>query len=272
LDSDLEQWRNREMTKLNQYLDFDARYEKVRQAGRVISKAVAIAVGISEDGKREVIGSWVINSESFAEWDACIQELRDRGLHGVRYVVSDQNKGLKSAIEKRFQGVVWQRCQVHFMRNFLSKLSKQIQPEAVRLLKSVFASETKEEALGKALELNEYLRGYKRDKVADWLEENIEETLGVYELPPKYRRRMRSTNMVERLNQELKRRSRVVQIFPNEISCLRLMTALCQEYSEEWMNRSIYKLILIRFIAELHKAARLGIRSRASLERSLPTN
>lgn len=237
LDDDLDQWRSRELSEAYKYLIFDARYEKVREAGRVISKALAVVIGITDDGKREILGSWIINSESFNEWDDCIKELIDRGLHGVTYVVSDQNKGLKCAIEKRFQEVVWQRCQVHFMRNFLSKLSKQVQPEAMRLLKSVFASETKDEALEKAKELNKYLREQKRNQVADWLEANLEETLGVYALPPEHRKRMKSTNMLERLNQELKRRSRVVRIFPNEASCLRLMTALCQEYSEEWMSR-----------------------------------
>lgn len=237
LDDDLNQWRNRELLDAYKYLIFDARYEKIRESGRVVSKALAIAIGVTEEGKREILGSWVINSESFEEWDDCIKQLIERGLHGVVYVVSDQNKGLRSAIEKRFQGVVWQRCQVHFMRNFLSKLSKQIQPEALRLLKSVFASETRDEALKKAGELCKYLRERKREPIADWLEENIQETLGVYDLPLEHRKRMRSTNMLERLNQELKRRSRVVRIFPNEASCLRLMTALCQEYSEEWMNR-----------------------------------
>ena len=237
LDEELDQWRNRKLLEPYQYLIFDARYEKVREGGRVISKAVAIAIGITLDGKREVIGSWIINSENFEEWDDCIDSLIERGLKGVKYVVSDQNKGLKSAIEKRFQNVAWQRCQVHFMRNFLSKLSKQIRPEAVKLLKQVFACEKKEEAKEKARELSQYLREKKRDSIVDWLEENLEETLSVYELPENHRKRMKSTNMLERLNQELKRRSRVVRIFPNEESCLRLMTALCQEYSEEWMNK-----------------------------------
>jgi transposase-like protein len=237
LDERLEQWRNRELLEPYEYLVFDARYEKVREGGRVVSKAVAIAVGITKDGKREVLGTWVINSESFEQWDDCIQQLIKRGLRGVKYVVTDQNQGLRTAIGKRFQGVVWQRCQVHFMRNFLSKLSKQIQPEAMKRLKKVFASEDKAQALEKASELSQYLRKQKKEQIADWLEENLEETLGVYELPPEHRKRMKSTNMLERLNQELKRRSRVVRIFPNEKSCLRLMTALCQEYSEDWMNR-----------------------------------
>lgn len=237
LDEKSDQWRNRELLEPYKYLLFDARYEKVREAGRVVSKAIAIAVGITEEGKREIIGSWVINSESFEQWDDCIRELVERGLSGVRYVVSDQNKGLRAAIEKRFQGVVWQRCQVHFMRNFLAKLSKQIQPEAIKLLRKVFSAENKNRALEEANELGKYLRSHKREQIADWLEENLEETLGVYALPQEDRKRMRSTNMLERLNQELKRRSRVVRIFPNEASCLRLMTALCQEYSEDWMTR-----------------------------------
>jgi putative transposase len=237
LDEKSEEWRNRELLEAYKYLVFDARYEKVREAGRVISKAVAIAVGITEEGKREVLGTWVINSESFEQWDDCIRQLVERGLHGVRYVVSDQNKGLRAAIEKRFQEVVWQRCQVHFMRNFLSKLSKQIQPEAIKLLRKVFAAEDKQRALEEASRLSKYLRSHKREQIAEWFEENLEDTLGVYELPQEDRNRMKSTNMLERVNQELKRRSRVVRIFPNEASCLRLMTTLCQEYSEDWMNR-----------------------------------
>ena len=237
LDEELEQWRNRELLEPYQYLVFDARYEKVREAGRVVSKAVAVAVGITEDGKREVLGTWVINSESFEQWDDCLEQLIKRGLRGVNYVVSDQNKGLRAAIEKRFQEVVWQRCQIHFMRNFLSKLSKQIHPEAIKLLRKVFAAEDKNTALQEAAKLSTYLRNHKREQVANWLEENLEETLGIYELPAEHRKRMKSTNMLERLNQELKRRSKVVRIFPNERSCLRLMTALCQEYSEDWMNR-----------------------------------
>ena len=237
MDEKSEEWRNRELLESYKYLIFDARYEKVREAGRVVSKAVAIAVGITEEGKREVLGTWVINSESFEQWDDCIRQLVERGLRGVRYVVSDQNKGLRAAIEKRFQEVVWQRCQVHFMRNFLSKLSKQIQPEAIKLLRKVFAAEDKKTALVEAGELKKYLRSHKREQIADWLDENLEEALGVYGLPQEDRKRMKSTNMLERLNQELKRRSRVVRIFPNEASCLRLMTALCQEYSENWMNK-----------------------------------
>ena len=237
LDNELDQWRNRKLLEPYKYLVFDARYEKVREEGRVISKAVCVAIGITEEGMREVIGSWVINSESFEEWDGCIEELIARGLRGVTYVVSDQNQGLKAAIEKRFQGVIWQRCQVHFMRNFLSKLSKQTQPECLKRLKKVFAAEDKEEALKESEKLQKHLREHGKERVAEWIEEHIEETLGVYELPPEHRKRMKSTNMLERLNQELKRRSRVVRIFPNEESCLRLMTALCQEYSEEWMNR-----------------------------------
>ena len=101
----------------------------------------------------------------------------------------------------------------------------------------MFASETKQEATERANEVIKYLRCHKKDQIADWFEKNYEETLGVYEVPLDHRRRMKSTNMLERLNQELKRRSRVIRIFPNEASCLRLMTALCQEYSEEWMNR-----------------------------------
>jgi len=237
LDDDLELWRTRPLTETYQYLIFDARYEKVRENGRVISKAVAIAVGVTDSGIREVIGCWVINSESFEEWDMCIKELTDRGLRGVKYVVSDQNKGLRAGIEKRFQGILWQRCQVHFIRNFLGKLSKALQPDAMKLLKKVFASESKEEAFERLKKVREFLESHKKISVLNWIEENIEESFAVFDLPPEHRKRMKSTNMLERLNQELKRRSRVIRIFPNEASCLRLMTALCQEHTENWGSR-----------------------------------
>ena len=243
LDEQLLEWRERKLTKSYPYLLFDARYEKVRENGRVISKACVVAIGISQHGMREIIGTWVVNSESYEAWDACFKSLKERGLHGVEYVASDDNQGLKSALLKYFQGVELQRCQVHFMRNFIDKLAKSEKDEGVRLLQEVFAADAKDEAMKKMEKIKDFLTSKKKEKVADWLEENIEESLAVLNLPIEHRKQMKSTNMLERVNQELKRRSRVVRIFPNTDSCLRLLSALCQEISEGWSNRRYLKQI-----------------------------
>lgn len=238
LDHDLNIWRTRPLTEEYKYLIFDARYEKIRENGRVINKGFVIAVGVTTGGKREILGTWMINSESYEAWNSCLDELKKRGLNGVSYIVSDDNQGLRAAIGKHFQEVMWQRCQVHFMRNFIGKLSQSEKEEAIRLLKDVFAATTKKEATTRLIQVEEFLKKRKKDHVWTWLEENIEETLMVLELPIEHRKKMKSTNMLERLNQELKRRSRVVRIFPNEKSCLRLLTALCQETSESWSDRN----------------------------------
>jgi putative transposase len=236
LDKDLKNWRERSLEKYR-YVFFDARYEKIRENGHVISNAAVVAVGTTEEGFREIIGCDVINSESFEDWDEFIGSLRARGLIGVEYTVSDDNKGLRKAIEKHFQGALWQRCQVHFMRNFISKISKAEAPEAIRLLQEVFASFSKEEAKEKLPKLEAFLKEKKKFSLWDWLEDNIEDTFTVFALPIEHQKKMKSTNMLERYNQELKRRSQVIRIFPNAASCLRLVTALCQEKSEEWGNK-----------------------------------
>lgn len=237
LQEDIDEWRSRSLDKPFSYVVFDARYEKVRDGGRVVSKAFVIGVGIDSTGNREILGTWMINSESFEGWDECISDLKNRGLTGVSYVVSDDNKGLRRAIEKHFQGVIWQRCQVHFMRNFTSKLSKSLRKEGIQLLKDVFQAPNEEAAKERLEPLREFLHKNKKGSVCDWLEKNIEECFGVFDLPIEHRRKMKSTNMLERFNQELKRRSRVVRIFPNDESCLRILTSLCMDQSEEWSGR-----------------------------------
>lgn len=234
IDDEQKKWRLRPLIKIYIYLVVDARYEKVRENGCITSKAFVTIIGITENGEREVIGCWVINSESFDGWDMCFGELHDRGLRGVKYIVSDENKGLKRAIQKRFQEVQWQRCQVHFMRNFMSKLNVHEKKDGIKLLQNLFAATSKNDALERLKPLKEFFTQNKKPNIIQWLEENIEDALAVYSLPEQHRIKMRSTNMVERLNEELKRRSRVVRIFPNEQSCLRLLTAVCQEISDSW--------------------------------------
>jgi len=241
LDAEIGEWRTRPLSEAYPYLIFDARYEKVRRGGSVVSQGVLVAIGISKSGYREVLGCWVAESESEASWSAVFSELKKRGLSGVSYVVSDDHQGMVKAIERHFQGAVWQRCQVHFVRNALSLCGQQQRPQVLRLMKAVTEAATREAAqaaLGVAVaELEK-----KAPKVARLLEESGEEILGVYALPDAHRKRMRTTNMLERQNQELKRRTRVVRVFPHEQSCLRLIAALLMETNQEWMGRMYLRM------------------------------
>ena len=250
LDAEIDEWRTRRLTEAYPYLIFDARYEKVRRGGAVVSQGVLVAIGISAAGYREALGSWVAESESEASWGKVFAELKQRGLSGVSYVVSDDHKGMVKAIERHFQGrgpqrqvfvagvegAVWQRCQVHFVRNALALCSRQQRPMVLRLMKAVTEAPTRESAKA-ALALAVAELEKKAPKVARLLEESGEEILGVYALPEGHRKRMRTTNMLERQNQELKRRTRVIRVFPHEQSLLRLIAALLMETNQEWMGR-----------------------------------
>jgi putative transposase len=175
-------------------------------------------------------------SESEASWGAVFAELKQRGLRGVRYVVSDDHAGMVKAIERHFQGAVWQRCQVHYVRNALSLCGGQQRPQVLRLMKAVTEAATHEAAKAAlAVAIAELEK--KAPRVARLLEECGEQILGVYALPEAHRKRMRTTNMLELQNQELKRRTRVIRVFPHEQSCLRLITALLMETNLDWMGR-----------------------------------
>jgi putative transposase len=236
LEEEIEAWRNRSLEKLYPYLVADARYEKVRHGGHIVSKGVLIVVGVSEEGEREILGTWVAHGETEASWSQAFEELKERGLRGVRYVVSDDDKGLRGALERNFPGVLWQRCQVHFVRNVLGHVRRNDRKKVLALLRGITESPTAELA---RRNLGEAVKALERDypKVSEMLEEHGEEILTVYALPDPHRRKMRTTNMLERLNQELKRRTRVVRIFPDDGSCLRLGSALAMEANEEWEGR-----------------------------------
>jgi transposase-like protein len=236
LDEEIAEWRQRPLTEEYPYLIVDARYEKIRRGGAVISQGVLVAVGVSATGYREVLGAWVADSESEASWGAVFSELKQRGLRGVRYVVSDDHASMVKAIGRHFQHVVWQRCQVHFVRNALSLCGVQQRPLVLRLMKTITESPAKDAARAA---IEQAIRELEKPapKVARLLEERGEEILGVYALPEAHRKRMRTTNLLERQNQELKRRTRVVRVFPNEQSCLRLVCALLMETNQEWMER-----------------------------------
>jgi len=239
LDETLTLWRGRQLGKEYPYLVVDARYERIRSNNRVISKAFMIVIGINGDGYREILSVEIGDSENEVDWGRIFKHLKERGIQNVRYVVSDDHQGLVNALQRHFQGVVWQRCQVHFIRNFISKLSRRDSRHYLPLLKDIFAATSKEDAIARKKHLLDKLEPVKQE-LATWVDEEIESCFSVYSLPPSHRRRMKSTNMIERFNQELKRRSRVIRIFPNDASCMRVLGTLCMEQSEEWETDRIY--------------------------------
>jgi putative transposase len=241
LDAELRAWRNRRLeAKAYPYLFVDARYEKVRVDTRVVSQGVLIVSGVRDDGYREILAVEVADTESEATYQELFRSLKRRGLSGVELVVSDDHEGLKAAVSRHFQGASWQRCQVHYARNLLGMVSFAKRKELGADLRAIFAAPDRERALGIASSVAEKWRKKGHEKVAEHIEEHIEECLTYLAFPETHRRRIRTTNGLERLNQEIKRRTRVVRIFPNRESCLRLVTALAVEQSEEWVTGRRY--------------------------------
>lgn len=240
LDAELEGWRGRRLEKAYPYLFVDARYEKARAEGRVVSQGVLVVSGVREDGMREILAVDVADTESEATYQELFRSLKARGLKGVELVVSDDHQGLKAAVFRHFQGASWQRCQVHYARNLLGMVGANKRKELAADLRSVFAATSREQALGLASAVAGKWRGKGNEGVAEHLEEHVEECLSSLAFPESHRGHIRTTNGQERLNQEIKRRTRVVRIFPNRESCLRLVTALCVEQSEEWVTGRRY--------------------------------
>ena len=241
LDSELEAWRSRPLeAEAYPYLCVDARYEKVRVGSRIVSEGVLVVSAVRDDGYREILGVEVADTESEATYQELFRSLKARGLRGVELVTSDDQKGLKSAIERHFQGASHQRCQVHYARNLLGMVGFGERKELAESLRGVFAATSKGLALRSAQE--ELADRWRRShpKVAEHIEEHIEECLSCLAFPEAHRRRIRTTNGLERFNQEIKRRTRVVRIFPNRGACLRLVTALAVEQSEEWVTGRRY--------------------------------
>jgi putative transposase len=235
LDSELQAWRSRPLeAEAYPYLFVDARYEKVRVGHRIVSQGVLIVSAVrAPDGFREILGVEVADTESEATYQELFRSLKERGLSGVELVISDDHEGLKTAIFRHFQGASWQRCQVHYARNLLGMVGYAKRKDLAAQLRAIFAATSRDTALRLASELADRWRE-SHPKVAEHLEEHLEECLSCLAFPESHRRRIRTTNGQERLNQEIKRRSRVVRIFPNRQACLRLVTALCVEQSEEW--------------------------------------
>src|SRR5215207_3895754 len=241
LDAELQAWRNRRLeAEAYPYLFVDARYEKVRVGSRVVSQGVLIVSGVRDEGMREILAVEVADTESEATYQERFRSLKARGLKGVQLVTSDDHEGLKAAITRHFQGASWQRCQVHYARNLLGMVSLAKRKELGADLRGIFAAPDREQAFGIASSVAEKWRKKGHEKVSCHLEEHIEECLTCLAFPESHRRRIRTTNGLERLNQEIKRRSRVVRIFPNRESCLRLVSALAVEQSEEWVTGRRY--------------------------------
>lgn len=239
LDEELTAWRKRPLDEIP-YLVLDARYEKVRHGGSVVSCAVLIAVGINPEGHRTLLGVSVALSEAEVHWREFLAGLQDRGLHGVKLIVSDDHAGLKAAREARLAGVPWQRCQFHLQQNaghYVPRVS--MRSEVAADLRAIFDAPERVEA-DRQLELA--VRKYEKTapKLAAWLAANVPDALTVFALPPSHRRRLRTSNLLERLNKEIKRRTRVATLFPNEAALLRLVSAVLMEISEEWETQKIY--------------------------------
>lgn len=214
----------------------DALFIKSRDEDRVVSRAALVMSGIRSDGYREILGVRIGDTESFASWDESLRWLKSRGLQGVMFVVSDSHSGLTQAVAKHFQGATWQRCQVHLMRNLLGHSPTKQRAEVAAAAKLILQAPDRAEAVRRFNEFSERFAKTAPKAVA-CLEEGFEDALAVLALPEKYRKRLRSTNMQERLNEEIRRRERVIRIFPNDESALRLIGALLAEQNEVWAER-----------------------------------
>ncbi len=239
LDEELHAWRSRPLAR-TPYLILDARYEKVRHGGSVRDCAVLVAIGITADGKRSVLGVSVSLSEAEVHWREFLASLIERGMHGVELIVSDAHEGLAAARKACFNGVPWQRCQFHLQQNAMQYVPKvAMRPEVAADLRAVFhAPDLAEAERQLGLAVTKYRKSAPR--LVAWMEENVPQGLTVFALPTAHRRKLRTTNMLERLNKEIKRRTRVATLFPNEQSLLRLASAVLAETSEEWETGKTY--------------------------------
>lgn len=248
LDEHLNAFSHRQLVSDYPYVILDARYEKVRENGAITSQAILIAIGITQEGKKEFLGVELAHRESRTTWKDFLVSLRNRGLQKVRFIVSDSHDGLKKAIGEVMPESIWQRCYVHFLRNAIDYLPKKNDGVCLQGLKSLYDRTSLEEA---HKGMTDWIAQWekKHPKLCAWVEENIMETFSFYRIPPQHHKLMRSTNFLERINQEVKRRTRVVRIFPNAESCLRLIRALVIEMHEEWLVER--KCLNMMFLEEL---------------------
>src|SRR5690554_238390 len=239
LDNVLDKWRSRQLGAYP-YVYLDARYEKVRHNGSVVDVAVLVAIGVSDTGHRHILGTSIALSEQEVHWRDFLRSLQQRNLHGVKLFTSDAHEGLKAARKAVFPSIPWQRCQFHLQQNAQAYVPKQqMKKEVAADIRSIFNAPTAAEAqrlLGQLLERYEK----SAPRLTAWTETNIPEGLSVFEFPSEHWRRIRTSNVLERVNKEIRRRTRVATIFPNEASCLRLVSAVLMEISEDWETGRIY--------------------------------
>jgi putative transposase len=232
-------WRARPLG-VTPYVLLDARYERVREAGQLVDCAVLVAVGITETGHRRVLGVSVALSEAEVHWRAFLEELVKRGLTGVKLIVADDHAGLKAARRAVLPSVPWQRCQFHLQQNAQAYVTRLEQREPIaRRIRAIFNAPERAEAQRLLAEAVALWRS-EAPKLADWAEAKLPDGFAVFDYPQAHRVRLRTTNALERVNRELKRRTRVASLFPNAASCLRLVSALLTEFDEEWMSGKIY--------------------------------
>ncbi|GAP39603.1 IS256 family transposase [Flexilinea flocculi] len=233
LDEVLQEWRERPLGEIS-YLFVDARYEKIREAGQVRDAAVLVASGITPEGERQILGVSVSLSEHETHWKAFLKSLKERGLHGIKLIISDDHEGLGAARRAVFGGIPWQRCQFHLQQNAGAYLPRQsMRLEVAADIRAIFNApdrKTAEELLQSAIQ--KY--AISAPRLSSWLENNLFEGFLVFDFPLEHRRTIRTTNSLERINKEIRRRTRVVGVFPNQASCLRLVSALLMETCEEW--------------------------------------
>jgi transposase-like protein len=239
LDHKLQAWRERPLGRYK-YVWLDARYEKVRVDGMVRDAAVLMAAGLNLEGKREVLGVSSSLSEAEIHWRSFLESLTQRGLTGVELITSDGHAGLEKARKAVFGGVPWQRCQFHLQQNAQAYVHhRALKSEVAADIRAVFNARHRQEA-EELLNLSVQKYANIASDLANWMEENIPEGLTVFSFPEKHQRRLRTTNGLELLNREIRRRTRVAVLFPNTASCLRLVTAIVMEISEEWQTGRIY--------------------------------
>lgn len=239
LDEELARWRNRPLGEAP-YVFVDARYEKIRHGGSVVSCAVLMAFGVDESGHRSVLGVSVSLSEAEVHWRDFFAHLQERGLSGVRLLISDDHAGMKAAREARFPGVPWQRCQFHLQQNaghYVPRL--EMRREVAADLRAIFESTDRLDAERRLRQtVDKY--AHRAPKLSAWMEANVADSFTVFAFPPTHRRRLRTSNLMERVSKELKRRTRVATLFPNQASLLRLASAVLMEISEEWETEKTY--------------------------------
>ena len=240
LDEELAKWRSRRITQCVKVLYVDATYQKVRVDGVAVDLATFVVTGIFEDGHRAILAVDSDSSEAELHWRRVFKELVERGLHGVKLIVSDAHDGLAAARRAVFSGVPWQRCQMHLQQNAQAHVTKSsLKGQVASDIRAVFNAPSREEA---ERLLNLAVEKYEKEqsKLAAWMRDNIPEGLSVFAFPEHLRKKLRTNNLEERLNRSIKARTRLISVFPNQASQLRLVSAICMEISDDWETGTIY--------------------------------